>query len=132
MCVNGRMHERSCACASPRATTGVNGWIGERKDYLKIWSTLEAPDSEVCCSVLLLHPSQVTCAVQPYACEANEQAAAYVAKSTYKLRKGWVISSIMLIKLLINIAKNINNYNKTGSLGRRCSRWCGRAASCWR
>lgn len=26
---------------------GVNGWVGDRKDYLKIWSTLKAPDSEV-------------------------------------------------------------------------------------
>jgi hypothetical protein len=26
---------------------GVNGWIGERRDYLKIWSSLEVPDSEV-------------------------------------------------------------------------------------
>jgi hypothetical protein len=26
---------------------GVNGWIGDRKDYLKIWATLKAPDSEV-------------------------------------------------------------------------------------
>ncbi|KAK9909726.1 hypothetical protein WJX75_006627 [Coccomyxa subellipsoidea] len=28
-------------------TIGVNGWIGDRKDYLKIWATLKAPDSEV-------------------------------------------------------------------------------------
>lgn len=26
---------------------GVNGWIGDCKDYLKIWATLKAPDSEV-------------------------------------------------------------------------------------
>ncbi|CAL8467974.1 g7512 [Coccomyxa elongata] len=28
-------------------TIGVNGWIGDRKDYLKIWASLKAPDSEV-------------------------------------------------------------------------------------
>lgn len=26
---------------------GVSGWIGERKDYLKVWSKLETPDSEI-------------------------------------------------------------------------------------
>ena len=32
---------------TPSPCTGVSGWIGERKDYAKVWAGLDAQDSEV-------------------------------------------------------------------------------------
>lgn len=64
--------------------TGVSGWIGERKDYLKIWSTLEAPDSEV---FSLVWESKALLAL-------NSAIGSFMAQQAYQEVAKWAITHV--------------------------------------
>ena len=64
--------------------TGVSGWIGQRKDYLKVWSTLEAPDSEV---FTLVWESKALLAL-------NSAIGSFMAQQAYQEIAKWTITHV--------------------------------------
>ena len=63
---------------------GVNGWIGDRKDYLKIWASLKAPDSEV---FTLVWESKELLAL-------NNAIASFMAQQAYQEIAKWTITHV--------------------------------------
>ena len=63
---------------------GVSGWIGQRKDYLKVWSTLEAPDSEV---FTLVWESKALLAL-------NSAIGSFMAQQAYQEIAKWTITHV--------------------------------------
>lgn len=68
----------------PGRIAGVSGWIGERKDYLKVWSRLEAPDSEV---FSLVWESKALLAL-------NSAIGSFMAQQAYQEIAKWTITHV--------------------------------------
>ena len=62
----------------------MSGWIGQRKDYLKVWSTLEAPDSEV---FTLVWESKALLAL-------NSAIGSFMAQQAYQEIAKWTITHV--------------------------------------
>ena len=66
------------------ARAGVSGWIGQRKDFLKVWSTLEAPDSEI---FTLVWESKALLAL-------NSAIGSFMAQQAYQEIAKWTITHV--------------------------------------
>lgn len=62
----------------------MSGWIGERKDYLKVWSRLETPDSEV---FSLVWESKALLAL-------NSAIGSFMAQQAYQEIAKWTITHV--------------------------------------
>ena len=71
-------------CCKAAVDTGVSGWIGQRKDFLKVWSTLEAPDSEV---FTLVWESKALLAL-------NSAIGSFMAQQAYQEIAKWTITHV--------------------------------------
>ena len=63
---------------------GVSGWIGESKDYLKVWSKLETPDSEM---FSLVWESKALLTL-------NSAIGSYMAQQAYQEVAKWAITHV--------------------------------------
>ena len=71
-------------CCNAAVGAGVSGWIGQRKDFLKVWSTLEAPDSEV---FTLVWESKALLAL-------NSAIGSFMAQQAYQEIAKWTITHV--------------------------------------
>lgn len=72
----------------------MNGWIGERRDYLKIWSSLHAPDSEV---FTLLWESKALLAL-------NSAIASFMTQQAYQEIAKWTLTHFFYTGLVAAFA----------------------------
>ncbi len=69
--------------------TGVSGWIGERKDYLKVWSKLQTPDSEI---FSLVWESKALIAL-------NSAIGSFMAQQAYQEVAKWAITHVRSLNI---------------------------------
>ena len=70
--------------------TGVSGWIGERKDYLKVWSKLQTPDSEI---FSLVWESKALIAL-------NSAIGSFMAQQAYQEVAKWAITHVRPLNIM--------------------------------